>query len=549
MIIGPWKEKVHKMRAVIYARYSSDKQSENSADDQISSVSKKLSERGITVVSIFKDEAISGTTTQRPGLESMMTLARARGFDMVAAEALDRISRDQADIAAIYKELAFLDVQMWTVEEGDIDQLHIGLKGTMNALFIDQLKQKIKRGHIGQLERGKNPCGKAYGYNTVPKLMDDGQVERGNLVINEEQAEVVRRIFQEYADGMSTRHIAHGLNRDGIPSARGREWRPSVISGNKGRGQGILWNPIYAGILVYNRVRAVLNPETGKKIRRPNPPSEWMQKEMPHLRIVPDDLFKAVQARKAAASKNYPLHLRRRPRTVLQNLIKCGHCGGSYSQRSKDYLSCSKARDTGTCSNKKTIRRSVVETRVFAALKEWLLDPAMIQEYVTEYHKAMADMEKKSSSHRSRLERKLRETDARCIRLANAIADNLDSDTVRQQLMENEALKKELESQLHEMGANNVTRIHPNAAEKCKHDVLNLEEALKTTTDSPRRAKAMETVRSLIDIVTITPGKKRGEEKIEVEGTLAGAINLIIGSTGQKYVMNGNLPNGPHCHS
>ncbi|MBC8269387.1 MAG: recombinase family protein, partial [Rhodospirillaceae bacterium] len=148
------------MRAAIYARYSSDLQSETSIDDQVRLCREHAERNSITVSGVFTDYAISGgTLSNRPGMLSLMQAAKRGDFDVVIAEALDRISRDQEDIAAIYKRLTHADVRITTVSEGDVNELHIGLKGTMNALFLKDLAVKTRRGQRGRVEAGKIPGG------------------------------------------------------------------------------------------------------------------------------------------------------------------------------------------------------------------------------------------------------------------------------------------------------------------------------------------------------------------------------------------------------
>ena len=155
------------MRAVIYARYSSDQQRATSIDDQIRLCKEKIAREGWTLVQVYRDAAISGATTLRPGYQAMMEGAREAEFDVVVAEALDRLSRDQEDIAALFKRLQFAGIRLVTLGEGDIGVLHIGLKGTMNALFLKDLADKTRRGLRGRVEAGKSGGGNAYGYDVV----------------------------------------------------------------------------------------------------------------------------------------------------------------------------------------------------------------------------------------------------------------------------------------------------------------------------------------------------------------------------------------------
>ncbi|MEG8025080.1 recombinase family protein [Sphingomonas aurantiaca] len=207
-------------RCAIYARFSSDRQSQTSADDQVADCRARAEREGWEVVQVYADLAISGASNKRPGMTSMLADAAAGSFDIVLAEALDRIARNQADIATIYQRLVFADVRIETLSEGHVNELHIGLKGTMGALFLKDLGEKIRRGQRGTVSRGRIPGGLCYGYDVVRELNEKGELEAGRRRINPDQAAVVVRIITEYVAGRSPKLIAHGLNLDGIPSAR-----------------------------------------------------------------------------------------------------------------------------------------------------------------------------------------------------------------------------------------------------------------------------------------------------------------------------------------
>jgi site-specific DNA recombinase len=167
------------MRAVIYARYSSDLQSESSVEDQVRLCQERVERDGYKMTQVFSDYAISGSSlVNRPGMLSLMAAAKDGMFDLVCAEALDRISRDQEDIAAIYKRLAHADVKIVTLTEGEVNELHVGLKGTMNALFLKDLAVKTRRGQRGRVEAGKIPGGNSYGYTIVRRLLADSNRNR-----------------------------------------------------------------------------------------------------------------------------------------------------------------------------------------------------------------------------------------------------------------------------------------------------------------------------------------------------------------------------------
>ncbi|WP_328285758.1 recombinase family protein [Magnetospirillum molischianum] len=143
-------------RVALYARYSSDTQRAASIEDQFRICREHAARQGWTVTACYHDAAISGASTiLRPGIQTLLTDARCGKFDLVVAEALDRISRDQADVATLFKHLTFAGLTIVTLAEGEISELHVGLKGTMNALFLKDLAAKTHRGLRGRVEAGK----------------------------------------------------------------------------------------------------------------------------------------------------------------------------------------------------------------------------------------------------------------------------------------------------------------------------------------------------------------------------------------------------------
>lgn len=145
------------IRVGIYARYSSDMQTDASIEDQVRLCRERAAKEGWKVVNdAYTDHGISGASMMRPGIQMLMQHAAGGAFDLVLAEALDRLSRDQEDIAGIYKRLKFAGVTLFTLAEGEITELHIGLKGTMNAVFLKDLAQKTRRGLSGRIEKGKS---------------------------------------------------------------------------------------------------------------------------------------------------------------------------------------------------------------------------------------------------------------------------------------------------------------------------------------------------------------------------------------------------------
>src|SRR5712692_7715292 len=237
---------------------------------------------------------MSGASLMRPGFQSLMRAALVGTFDVVLAESLDRFSRDQEDTAGLFKRLTFVGVRIVTVSEGDIGHLHVGLKGTMNALYLHDLAEKTRRGLRGRVEAGRSGGGVSYGYRVIRVL--EGQ-PRGEREIHSPEAAVVQRIFRAFVSGVSPKAIGKTLNAEGIPGPMGVAWSPSTIHGHAGRGTGILNNELYIGRLVWNRQHYVKDPDTGKRLARPNPADAWIMVDVPHLRIVDDALWQAAKTR------------------------------------------------------------------------------------------------------------------------------------------------------------------------------------------------------------------------------------------------------------
>ena len=192
------------MKVAIYARYSSDNQRDASIADQLRVCREFAARQGWTVVEEFTDHAISGATLLRSGFQALMRDALNQRFDVVLAEALDRFSRDQEDTAGLFKRLTFAGVNIVTLAEGDITHLHVGLKGTMNALFLKDLADKTRRGLRGRVELGKSGGGLCYGYR-VTRPTHDGAPTTGSREIVPAEAETIRRIFRDYAAGIHRR--------------------------------------------------------------------------------------------------------------------------------------------------------------------------------------------------------------------------------------------------------------------------------------------------------------------------------------------------------
>jgi site-specific DNA recombinase len=523
------------MRAVIYARYSSEQQRATSIDDQIRLCKEKIVREGWSLVQVYRDAAISGATTLRAGYQAMMEGAREAEFDVVVAEALDRLSRDQEDIAALFKRLQFAGVKLVTLGEGDVGLLHIGLKGTMNAICLKDLADKRRRGLRGRVEAGKSGGGNAYGYDVVRRHDAIGEPERGARKINPDEAAIVREVFTRYAAGEAPRKIAFDLNARRVPAPRGGAWNASTLNGNRSRGTGVLNNEMYVGRLVWNRLSYAKDPETGKRRSRANASDAIITVETPELAIVSTELWEAAKARQAGLDKRtaakkqaapptevpIPFWSKRRPRYLFSGLMRCGDCGGGFSKISEAHFGCSTARNKGetVCANRLTMRLDALEATVMEGLRSRLMDPALFkvfaEEFAAEWNRLQAEAGANLSRLRSERDRVFRQID----RIVDAIADGEPAARLTERLRDLERRRLELEQEL-ETTAAPAPRLHPNIAEAYRRKVEELHAALKADDAAPAR----ELIRGLIDAIVLVP--EDGRLRVEVRGELAAILRL-----------------------
>ena len=513
------------MRAVVYARYSSENQREASIEDQIRTCRAEIERRGWQFSMTYTDRAISGASPFRTGYQKLLEDARSGAFEVVVAEALDRLSRDQADTASLYKHLSFLGVRLVTLAEGEISELHVGLKGTMNALFLKDLAQKTRRGLEGRVRQGRSGGGISYGYDLVPG-------DTGARRINSTEAEVIRRIFREYAAGRSPRAIARQLNKENVPGPHGREWRDTAIRGHLIRGTGVVNNPLYIGRLVWNRLTYLKEPTTGRRRSRRNPEEKWIVEEVPELRIVDDDLWNAVKKRQldirnsegVTRAREARFWEHRRPKHLLTGLIHCGNCGSRLASVGRDYLACSAARGRGTCSNRTSFRRQALENLVLDGLRHRLMAPELVEEFVAAFHEEINKQRREKDASRSTKQQELASVTRKLGGLIDAIADGLRAADLQERLDQLQARKAALTQEL-SAPPDPPVRLHPKLAHVYREKVERLGEALS---EPGIRDEAIDILRGLVERVVVRPVNDGFE--IELIGEIAQMVELGLGT-------------------
>ena len=521
------------VRAVIYARYSSENQREASIDDQVRVCRARAEREGWTITQVYADYALSGATTNRPQLQALVGEARLGRVDVVMAEALDRVSRDQEHTAGIWKTLIFAGAKLITVAEGEINELHVGLKGTMNALFLKDLAAKTHRGLTGRVEEGKSGGGISFGYDVVREVDDRGEPVRGGRSINVEQAAVVTRILQMFADGASPIAIAKILNAEGVAGPQASAWRDTTIRGHALRGTGILRNELYVGRLVWNRMRFVRDPSTGKRVSRPNPEGQWVRKDVPGLRIVDDTTWDRVQARlgtiRAANGADEPDRPKfwenRRAGHLLTQKVFCGVCGGVMTNMGQNYLACSKARKQGLCTNTKGMRRPELDALVIDGLRSRMMAPELVAEFVREFTLEWNRAIAASTIDRDAVARDLAAVERKLAGLIDAISEGIRGAGLQAKMDALDSRKAELVAKLG-APAPATPRLHPNLSEIYRAKVARLSEALKTGADTQA---ALDAARSLIERVVLTPLEGGNGFEIELVGEIAAMVALGAG--------------------
>src|SRR6185312_1350746 len=267
-------------------------------------------------------------------------------------------------------------------------------------------------------------------------------------------------------------------------------------------------------------------------ISRRNAESDWRIVNVPELRILPQELWEAAKRRQQALdaklegkrdpgrNRRSGITATRRPAHLLSGLIRCGVCGGGMSLVGGTSYGCSTARDKGTCGNRRTIKRRDIEAIVLEGLKEQLMAPEAVKEFVAEFHR---EINRLTAERRAEAEAGRREID-KIEREIRAIVDAIKAGGFSGALQREHAALEARHAQLAAQAAAPVpapVAIHPNASEIYRRKVAQLHDAL---TAEDTRAGAAEALRALIDAICIVP---EGEgNAVEIVGELGALLQL-----------------------
>ena len=517
-------------RAVVYARYSNEKlQKESSIDDQLSLARTYARQQGLSIIHEYADKGrTSATMLGRPELMQLMQDAKAHKFDVVIVESLDRLSRDQADIHAINRQLTFHRVEIRTPGEGIATSIHVGLRGIVGEMFLKDLGNKVRRHHTGRALEGKIPGRVAYGYRTVPG-------KPGEREIDPPTAAVVRRIFAEYAAEKGVKAICDDLNREGIPAQTGKSWNYASLNGGP---RALLTNRLYVGELHWNNWTNIRNPDTGKVNKRRVPDKDRVVVQVPHLRIVDQAVFDAAQALRLrrAAQLNIPAYETRQPwarkATLLMDLVRCESCGAKMvrcnrARNGSARIMCYEARRNGACGHKKTYDMARLEAAVLDGLHEQLAHPEALADFVAEYHKERTALERAARREKNDVQGELADIEASMMRLVTALEKGtLPEDMIVPKLQALEVRRAGLKERRRlAEERTNVVELHPRAVEVYREAIATLHQHLQDGTLTPQATAAF---RNLVERVVVKPTPKRAPYQFRLYGHLEALLGIDL---------------------
>lgn len=442
---------------IIYARYSDDKQNEQTIEAQFAACREYADRQGWKVVDSFSDYSTTGSYFKtRPGIHKFMERAKRGDVDFAICTATDRLSRDAEHSHHVFKALVHAQVELHSSQSGKVDSLEFGIRAAIAEDHLKQIAAKTRDGMKYTVTQGKSAGGLSYGYKVRQVHDANGDRIPGYREIVPEEANVIRMIFENYANGKSPQKIATELNEQGIPGPRGKLWRDTSIRGHASRGTGILNNELYLGRIVWNRQKFSKDPETETRKARLNDKDQWVHGKIEELEIVPVDLWNRVKERQRAVNATYsesltnPLNAKQRPKYLLSRRLECAECGGPYAIMAKERYGCTNHKKKLGCQNSRTITRQSLEQRVLKAFPRSMFSITNLNELTDKVNRQRKASAKNLSGEQAALERELLKVEKKIQNTAEAIAIGAGAGlaTLTQMLGSLEGQKTALEKQL-----------------------------------------------------------------------------------------------------
>ncbi len=405
------------MNAVIYARFSSHSQREQSIEGQLKTCYKFAADNGYTVIGEYIDRAQSGTNDNRAEFQRMIADSDKHIFNAVLVYQLDRFAQNRYDSAINKAKLKKNGVRVISARENIADDasgiLVEGILESMAEYYSAELSQKIHRGMSLNaqkcLSNGSNP---GLGFKVAPDH---------TFYVDEDEAVVVREIFERYGKGETVTDIIKDLNARQIKTSLGRDF-------NKNSLHRLLRNKRYIGTYLYK--------------------GEETQGGMP--RIVSDEVFERVQSI-LDKNKAAPARSRGKEEYLLTTKLFCGYChemmtgygGTGKSGKAYHYYACKNAKKH-LC-QKKVVDKKRIEDMVVAACRQMLTDSNIrrIAEAIEAVFKSEFD-----SSAIKRIKSAIQEADTAIENLWQALEKGQGVETIMERINKRQEEKAELETQL-----------------------------------------------------------------------------------------------------
>lgn len=316
------------MKIAAYCRVSTEKEAQiDSLEKQIEFFNEFTKKNGYELYKLYADEGISGKQIKhRKQFQQMMIDAKAKKFDKVVVKDVSRFARNTVDLLQSVRELKSYGVQVDFLNNGEVmeggSEFILTILGAMAQQESANMSKRVKFGKDITAQKGRVP-NLVFGYDKMPN-------ERYTLKINEEEAKIVKEIFESYVyKGIGTTKIAWDLNDRGIRTKKTKsKWvQTSIVR--------MLKNPIYTG-RVTNKKSEVTDFITGT--RKDLPEEEWIVVERPEMRIISDELFNRAQEILEQRSNEFKLKSKReKTEYVFSTLIYCKHCGYSFRRIKRKY--------------------------------------------------------------------------------------------------------------------------------------------------------------------------------------------------------------------
>ena len=406
------------MKAVIYARYSSDNQREESIEGQIRECTAFAEKNGITILRHYIDRAFSAKTDNRPEFQNMIKDSGKRLFDMIIVWKLDRFARNRYDSARYKAALKKNGVKVVSATEVISDGaegiiLESVLEGYAEYYSAD-LSEKVVRGMTENALKSK------YNGGTLPigYQIDSDQC----FQLDPLTAPFVCEAFQRYDEGATMTQIRDWLNGQGVKNTRGQKMTYNSI-------QHLLNNRRYIGEYTY---RDIVVPDA-----------------IPA--IVPQDLFDRVQE-KLAKNKKAPARHKAEDDYLLTTKLFCGYCGAylcgesgtSHTGNVHHYYKCVSVKKKRTECHKKSVKKEWIEDLVVNETMKMVMDDTAIEAIVS----MLMDLQDRENVNLPLYEQQLREADTAIQNLLNAIQQGILTKSTKGRLEELEATKEELETKI-----------------------------------------------------------------------------------------------------